>query len=92
MAIVHWGQFQLQREGKDADNSIFLRDKILPALHQVEFFEMSNLDFGSRACTFCKMQNVLTKEELVAIFMAINLKDFSLLPPNFRRREKNVKL
>jgi hypothetical protein len=86
MAIVHWGQFQLQREGKDAEDGLFLRDKILPALHQIKFFQLSSLDFGSRACTFCKMQNVLSKEEQVAIFMAIDLEDFSLLPPNFRRR------
>jgi hypothetical protein len=53
IAVVHWGQFQLQVEGRDP-----------------------------------KLEKILSKEEQLAIFMSVILRDFNLMPPGFLKSKK----
>jgi hypothetical protein len=83
MAVMHWAQFQLQVDGGDPENGAHLRVKMLPALQLIRFAAFDHKNFASRVLKLAKLEKVLLEEEQLAIFMAINLDNFNLMPPNF---------
>jgi hypothetical protein len=83
IAVVHWGQFQLQVEGRDPEDGANLREKLLPALRLIRFSEFDKNTFEKRIRKLAKLEKILSKEEQLAIFMSLILRDFKLMPPGF---------
>jgi hypothetical protein len=83
IAVMHWAQFQLQVEGGDPEDGALLRVKMLPALQLIRFANFDHKTFANRVLKLAKLEKALSDEEQLAIFMSINLADFSLMPLNF---------
>jgi hypothetical protein len=88
IAILHWGQFKLQVEGRDPEDGANLREKLLPALRLIRFSQFDKNTFENRILELAKMKKVLNVEEQLAIFMSIILKDTRLMPPGFHNSKK----
>jgi hypothetical protein len=88
IAILHWGQFKLQVEGRDPEDGANLREKLLPALRLIRFSEFDKNTFEKRIRKLAKLEKVLSKEEQLAIFMSLILKDLELMPPGFHNSQK----